>query len=462
MAKNLEQAIAEAGSPHTLLWESQSPPIVSTPVTPEFSNWRDEQLAWRRTSVLFDQSHHMADLNLKGPDALRLIRETAVNSVENFPVDSAKQYVAVSPEGFLIGDNILFRYEEDEFQAVGIPPSINWLQYHAETGGYDVEFWRDNPSYARAGDPVVYRYEVQGPGAMDVIRDALGEEPPSVKFFHGARLTIAGKAVRVLRHGMAAEPGFEFVGPWADREVVHAALLDAGERHGLVQVGGRAYLTNTLESGWLPRPLPAFYSGQGTAGFRAWLPADEIDATVSLGGSFFSEDIEDYYFSPFDVGYGRIAKFDHDFVGREALERQVADGLADANRKVTLVWNGDDVEEAFGSMFRPAVGAKYFNLPIAHYATYHYDRVEADTGSYVGRSLHTGYSANERSMLSLAVLDASVAEPRTEVVVVWGEPSPSSKPAVEDHVQVKIRATVQPAPLTAKARGAYRSNTAVA
>jgi glycine cleavage system aminomethyltransferase T len=445
-----------------MLWESQSPPIVSTPVTPEFTNWRDEQLAWRRTAVLFDQCHHMADLNITGPDALRLIQETAVNSTEYFPVDAAKQYVAVNEEGFLIGDNILFRNEEQEFQAVGIPPTINWLQYHAETGGYNVEIWRDNPSYARKGDPVVYRYEVQGPGAMDVVREAIGEEPPSVKFFHGARLTIAGKSVRALRHGMAAEPGFEFVGPWADHDAVLGALLEAGEKHGLIRVGGRAYLANTLESGWLPRPLPAFYSGQSTAGFRKWLAADEVDAKVSLGGSFYSENLEDYYFSPFDLGYGRIVKFDHDFIGREVLEQQSANGRAEANRKVTLVWNGDDVEDAFGSMLRSGTTAKYMNLPIADYATYQYDLIESPDGAYVGRSAHCGYSANERSMLSLAVVDASVAEPGTEVVLVWGEPTPSSKPAVEEHTQIKLRATVQPAPLVAKARGEYRSNTALA
>jgi glycine cleavage system aminomethyltransferase T len=462
VVSNLEEAIAEAGSAHTLLWESQSPPIVSTPVTPEFSNWRDEQLAWRRTAVLFDQSHHMADLNIKGPDALKLIRDTAVNSVDYFPVDAAKQYVAASEEGFLIGDNILFRNDEEEFQAVGIPPSINWLQFQAETGGYDVELSRDNPSYARIGDPVVYRYQVQGPGALDVIREALGAEPPKLKFFHGARLTIAGRPVRALRHGMVAEPGFEFVGPWADHDAVHAALLEAGEEFGLVEVGGRAYLTNALESGWLPRPLPAFYSGESTAAFRKWLTADEIDATVSLGGSFFSRNIQDYYFTPFDVGYGKITKFDHDFIGRDALQQQLADGRADANRKVTLVWNGDDVGEAFGSLFHPGAGAKYINLPIAHFATYHYDRIESSSGDYLGRSTHTGYSANERSMLSLAVVDASVAEPGSEVVVVWGEPTPSAKPAVEDHVQVEIRATVQPAPLSSKALGEYRSNASAA
>jgi vanillate/3-O-methylgallate O-demethylase len=460
MASNLESAIAQAGSPHKLLWESQSPPIVATPVTAEFTNWRDEQLAWRRTAVLYDQSHHMADLNIKGPDALKLIRDTAINSVEYFPVNAAKQYIAVNAEGQLIGDNILFRNEEDEFQAVGIPPSIGWLQYHAETGGYDVKIWRDNPSYARVGggNPVVYRCEVQGPGAMNVIRDVIGEEPPTVKFFHGTRFTIGGKPVRALRHGMAGEPGFEFVCAWADHEAVLAAILEAGKKHGLVRVGGRAYLTNTLESGWLPRPLPAFYSGASTAGFRKWLPADDIDAKVSLGGSFCSEQIEDYYFSPYDVGYGRIVKFDHDFIGRKALEAQVAAGVTEARRKVTLQWNAEDTAKLWGSMVQPGKGAKYFNLPIAHYATYHYDRVESKDGALRGRSLHTGYTSNYRSVLSLAVVDASVAEPGTEVVVVWGEPKPSSKVQVEDHVQVKVRATVHPTPIDLNARSTYRKN----
>ena len=209
MAKNLEEAIAEAGSPHRLLWESQSPPAVVPRVVPAFRNWRDEQLAWRRTAVLYDQSHHMADLNIKGPDALRLIRDLAINSVENFPVDMAKQFVAVNHDGYVIGDNILFHLEEDEYQAVGIPPSINWMHYHAVTGDYDVRVWRDVKSLYRKGDPVLYRYQVQGPGAMEVIREATGEEPPKLKFFHMTRLTIGGKEVRALRHGMAGQPGFE-------------------------------------------------------------------------------------------------------------------------------------------------------------------------------------------------------------------------------------------------------------
>ena len=216
MAKNLEEAIRQAGSAVKLLWDSKTPPAVVPRVVQEFTNWRDEQMAWRRTAVLFDQSHHMADLNIKGRDALKLISKLAVNSVAKFPVDMAKQFVAVNHDGYVIGDNILFHLEEDEYQAVGIPPSINWLHFHAATGGYDVRVWRDDNSLYRKGDPVLYRYQVQGPGAMNVIREATGQEPPKLRFFHMTRLTIAGKPVRALRHGMAGEPGLELWGPYED------------------------------------------------------------------------------------------------------------------------------------------------------------------------------------------------------------------------------------------------------
>ncbi len=457
MAKNLEQAIQEAGSPVKLLWNSTTPPAIVPRVVPEFTNWRDEQLAWRRTAVLYDQSHHMADLNIKGKDALALLGRLAINSVKHFPVDVAKQFVAVNPDGYVIGDNILFHLDDDEYHAVGIPPSINWLHYHAVTGGYDVRIWRDDNSLYRKGDPVLYRYQIQGPGAMEVIREATGKEPPKVRFFHMTRLEIAGKEVRALRHGMAGEPGFEIWGPWEDNEAVHSALLEAGKKHGLVQVGGRAYHTNALESGWLPRPLPAIYSGEKMKPYREWLGDTSYEGTAPLGGSFYSDDIEDYYFTPYDLDYGRLIGFDHDFIGREALEEMAADGRSARRKKVTFVWNGDDTAAAYGSMFHDGVGAKFINLPMSLYDTFHADRIEAN-GKVVGLSTWTGYSANFRRILSLGTIDAELAEPGTEVTLVWGEDQPSAKAQVEQHVPFRIRATVMPAPIVEKARTVYRSD----
>jgi glycine cleavage system aminomethyltransferase T len=78
-------------------------------------------------------------------------------------------------------------------------------------------------------------------------------------------------------------------------------------------------------------------------------------------------------------------------------------------------------------------------------------------GKTVGLSTYTGYTYNERAMISLAVIDSEYSEPGTSVTVVWGEEKRgSSKPTVERHVQAEIRATVAPCPISEVARVAYR------
>ena len=106
--RSLEAVLAAAGSPVELLRNSQAGPNVYPGVPAEFTNWRDEQRAWQTTCVLFDQSFHMNDLGISGPDALRLLSELAVNSFECFTVDRAKHFVPCTPDGFVIGDVILF------------------------------------------------------------------------------------------------------------------------------------------------------------------------------------------------------------------------------------------------------------------------------------------------------------------------------------------------------------------
>jgi syringate O-demethylase len=108
-------------------------------------------------------------------------------------------------------------------------------------------------------------------------------------------------------------------------------------------------------------------------------------------------------------------------------------------------------------MFHKERGAKFINLPMSLYDTFHADRVEAN-GRIVGLSTWTGYSANERAILSLGTIDAELAEPGTDVTIVWGEDTPSSKAQVEDHVPFEIRAKVMPAPLVEQARTVYRSD----
>src|SRR5262249_17985612 len=258
-----------------------------------------------------------------------------------------KQFVACNYDGYVIGDVILIHMQENLFNLVGRPSVHNWVQYHAATGGYDVRLERDERSVARPG-PIVrngYRYQIQGPNAMKVIEKVTSKPAPNIKFFDGCVLTIAGREVRALRHGMAGQPGFEVFGPWADGEAVLSAIVEAGQEFGIRQVGARAYSSNTLESGWIPSPMPAIYSGDKMKAYREWLPADGYEARASLGGSFYSDNIEDYYLTPYDLGYGHIIKFDHDFIGHEALQNMAG---KTTRRKVTLALNDEDVTHAIG------------------------------------------------------------------------------------------------------------------
>jgi vanillate/3-O-methylgallate O-demethylase len=451
MAKlSLEAAIARAGSPVELLRNSSARPILF-PVAPEFTNWRSEQLAWRTSCVLFDQSHHMTDLYLSGPDALRLLTDFGVNTFAGFAPGRAKQYVAVNSDGYFIGDAILFHLDDGVFDIVGHPTVANWLQYQAEAGGYDVRTERDENSADRpSGPPVVYRYELQGPTAAAIVEKVTGQRLPEVKFFHMTQFGIAGRRVRALRHGMAGQPGFEIFGPWADGADVLDAVLEAGQEFGLVRAGAKAYSTSNLESGWIPTAVPAIF-GPETKAYREWLDASALG---SLGGSMNAADIADYYVTPYDVGYGRTVRFDHDFLGREALQRIAAGPHRD---KVTLVWHPDDVAAAVRSLCEPGEAAKFIEWPKARYAFFQVDQVLSG-GQPAGMSLDLGYIANERAFVSLATVDSAVSAPGTLVSVLWGEQPNSAKPGVEPHRQVEIRAVVAPAPYVPEVRTAYRSS----
>jgi syringate O-demethylase len=455
MAKqgSLEALLNAADDVVALLRNQQVGPNVYPGVPLEFTNWRDEQRAWQTTCVLFNQSYHMAELLVEGPDALRLLTHLGINSFQGFQVNKAKQFVACTPEGYVIGDVILFYLTENQFNLVGRAPVLNWVRFHAETGGFDVKVELDERTARRSdGRRKSYRFQIQGPNAMKTISKAIGSPAPDLKFFNMTTVHIAGKSVRALRHGMVGQPGFEFFGPWDEGEAVRLALVEAGAEFGLRQVGGRAYSSNTLESGWIPSPLPAIYTGDSLKAYREWLPAAGYEGTCSVGGSFASKNVEDYYLTPWDLGYGSFIKFDHDFIGRQALERMATEPH---RRKVTLALDVEDTLRVMSSMFQKDSRAKAIEFPSAVYSMHPFDCVVID-GKLIGLSTWIGYSGNEGRMLALAMLDAEHVKPGTQVKLVWGEEGGGTrKPTVEKHVQTEIRAVVSAVPYSEAARDSY-------
>jgi vanillate/3-O-methylgallate O-demethylase len=454
--KNLEDVIQASGNPAKMLRNSQLGAYIYPVVPAEYSNWRSEMQAWREAAVLFDQTHHMAEMLVEGPDAFKFLEGLTINSFASFPVNRAKQMVPCTPYGHVIGDGILFRHDEQEFNFVGRAPTVNWIQFQAETSGKNVKITRDDRSPSRPNGNAVYRrhyrFQIQGPNAGKVMAKLNGAPMDDLKFFHMGYMNIGPHKVRTLRHGMAGAPGVEIWGPYALKDEIRAIIVEAGKEFGLLEVGSRAYPANTMESGWIPSPLPAIYTGEKLKAYREWLKPDSYEASGSIGGSLVSDNIEDYYTNPYDLGYGPFLKFDHDFIGHEALKEM---STQPQRRKVTFEWNPDDVGDILRSMFNPReLPYKFLDLPLANYASTSADRVMKD-GKVVGMSMFTGYSWNERAQLSLGVVAPGIEEGEV-LTLVWGEEDGgTSKPTVERHRQKEVRVRVSPVPYAQVVRDTY-------
>lgn len=437
---SLRQGIDQAGSPIRLLWKPGSDPWKPPVVADEYDGWAAEQTAWRTNVTLADLSYHMSDTFLRGSGAKRLLSEVSANNIETFEIGQAKQFIPVAADGNIITDGILLRDGDESYVLSGVPGAQNWVAYHATAGDYDVEFDTDASMDYRFGEqPRLFRLQVQGPRALEVVQGAFGGPLPETKFFHSTPVTLAGRSFRALRHGMAGQAGYEFIGDYADHDAVKDALMAAGEQYGISLVGALSYATNGIESGWIPTPTPAIYTDPTLAGYREQLGLFTYEGQNPLYGSFYSDDITDYYTSPWELGYGRSISFNHDFIGRDAL-RAAKDSVR--RTKVTLELEVDDRTGALGS------DDAYLN-------NYGRHRVEAN-GSLIGTTFQAARIAPVGRVLALALIDSAHARPGSRVEIVWGDHPGHGTDPDADLGFPRIHATVQPAPYNEYARTAYR------
>ncbi|HAV59804.1 aminomethyltransferase family protein [Planktomarina temperata] len=455
---SLSAKIESHGNAVDMLRNSQIGMYVYPVVAPEYTNWRNEQAAWRKSAVLFDQTHHMDELIVEGPDAEAFLAYVGINAFGNFDLNRAKHFVPVTPAGHVIGDMIIFRERMDKFILVGRAPTANWVKFQAAIGTWKVRLFHDPRSNSRPdGERVLrthYRFQIQGPDAPAIFEKINGGPVADIPFFHVDWINVGSKKVQALRHGMAGAPGLEIWGPYDDKHYIQSTIQQAARDIGvdLVQVGSRAYSTNTLESGWIPSPLPGIYTGDGMMQeYRDWLGADSYEAAGSIGGSFVSKEISDYYVNPFELGYGfYIGWKKENFIGKDALLK-----LKDApnRQKVTFEWNREDVLKVIASGLEQGTPFKWIDFPQPNYASSSADMV-MQGDKMVGMSMFNGYSYNERCFLSLGVVAADV-NIGDVLTLKWGEPEPTGKTSTEPHQQTEIRVRVSATPYAKDARENY-------
>ncbi|MFG2953666.1 aminomethyl transferase family protein [Streptomyces sp. NPDC048291] len=443
---SLQDGIDKAGSPVGLLWKPGAEPWTPEVVAREYTGWRQEQAAWHEGVALLNLSHHMYDMWIEGPDATRVLADHGANNFERFAIGQAKQYVPVTRSGHIVTDGILAREAENRYLLSGIPAAQHWVQFHAEQGGYDVVFETDASSAFRpgGGDPKLFRYQIQGPLAVELIERVFGGLLPETKFFHSTPVTLDGRTFRALRHGMAGQAGFEFIGPWEHAAYVHEAFLKAGEPLGLIQVGALAYATPSVESGWIPSPVPGIYSDPELADYRKWLPLYGIEGQRPLSGSCYSPDIENHYVSPYELGYGKMIHFGHDFLGRDALLKAKDREL---RQKVTVMLDEGDVRRVLGDGADPG-----FVLSYARH------RVENGAGDLVGVTMQSASIDPVGTVLAQTLIEASHAAPGSRVSIAWGEHPGAGTDPDADLGFPRIRGTVHPSPFNQHARTLYRRN----
>lgn len=271
------------------------------------------------------------------------------------------------------------------------------------------------------------------PRSLEVIEQACQEDLHDLKFMRFRNATIAGQKVMILRMGMAGSLAYEVHGLSENCLDVYNAIYEAGKPFGIRRLGWQAYcICNHTENGFPQGFIHFSYPWHLDKDYSQWMGGLEGPIQV-FRGSLPAENEMLRYVTPYDASWGSRVKFDHDFVGRAALEKIAQNP---PKTMVTLEWNAEDVTDVYASLFREET---YDTLDLPYYETtegadpLYMDSVENTDGKLIGVSSGRIYTYYYKNMISLCSIDKEYAANGTEVKIVWGEPG---------HPQKIIRAKV--------------------
>ena len=391
----------------------------------EFTGWRDEQMAWKDTCYLGANLTPTTTSRIYGPEALQFIKDNFTNSFEKFPVGKGKQGLMVDDDGYVAGCGVLIRTAEDEFYSYWLEP---WLSYTFSRKPYDaaVENLTDQ----------VFLFQLAGPKSLEIIEKASNEDYHDLGYLMHKTGNVAGKDVRVIRIGMAGSLAYEVHGAMEDAVDVYNALWEAGQEYGIKKLGRHAYFMNHTLGGYPQATLHFNLRGKANKEYVDWMlqnmgmpPFEAENVSGSMGDE---KDKSFLYRTPVDLGWTKMVKFDHDFRGRAALEKILAEPKT---AMVTLEWNSEDIVDIYRSQFEDKVPYAPMDEPSDYMTgmTMREDRVFNKDGKQIGVSSGREFSVYYQKMLSLCTIDIEESAIGNEVVVLYGDPGTRQK---------EIRATV--------------------
>jgi aminomethyltransferase len=253
-----------------------------------YSGINDEHATVRNNAGVFDVSH-MGEFILKGDKALSLIQQLTTNDVSRLVAGKAQYNCLTNKAGGIIDDLIVYCIEENyEYllvvNASNIDKDWNWISEH---NTQNVEMHNISDATCLLA--------IQGPNATKIMQSLTDVDILNMKYYSFAKGNFAGiDNVLISATGYTGAGGIEiyFENKNDNAGVIWDKIFQEGMAHGLKPIGLAARDTLRLEMGYC-------------------LYGNDIDDTTS----------------PLEAGLGWIVKLNKDFVAKEILEKQKAEGI---------------------------------------------------------------------------------------------------------------------------------------
>ena len=406
----------------------------------EFTGWKEEVNAWVDSAYLGAAiSDQWFPSVVKGPGATEFLSRIFVNRFDNAPIGKSKHGLILNEKGHIISDGIILRRVDEEWLLTCVSQVVEpLLRMFQDKGEFtEVEHIDLNGKLCL--------YQVGGPRSLEILEATSGENLHDIGYLHFRDAQIAGHTVSVFRMGMAGTLSYEVHVDTEYCKEVYEAIWKAGQKYNMKKLGYHAYMMNHTENGF-PQYMLHFdnaYEECSEAFKEKFLQYSPYFDFLMHGPENMGSDPDHnvFYVSPYDIGWGYLVNFNHDFIGKDAAW----EAKNSRHRKmVTLEWNAEDIADVFrsqyagGTPYKPMDNANDYLMHncFAGYYRMCADRVEAD-GKQIGVSTGRGEIVHYHTMISLCSIDPEYAEIGTEVKVIWGN---------KNYPEKEIRAKVAPFP----------------
>jgi len=389
-----------------------------------FTSPEDELLACRETAWFGCFLSCSPVYDVYGPDAVKLLNYVCVNrDFGLLKISGSRHAMMCNEKGQLQADGLITRIGEDRFRTYWLAPP---MAYYADTLGWDVK-----------GEWVFdeYFFQLDGPKSLQILEKATQTDLHDIKFAGKKEVKIAGTDMTIVRLGMSGCLAYEVHGDVKNADLVYDTILEAGQEFGIRRQGINTYCRNHTQGGypnqWIHFWYPRISSGEGLAEYIKSTPTLDKHKIYPFFGSA-ADDVENAFVTPYDLAWEYLIRYDHDFIGKEALQ-EIAKNPP--RKCVTLEWNASDVGEVFATQF---MGTDVD--PIDDITRVGDGGEEPFVmskvllgGKMIGMTAGRNHDFYHHRMISLAFIEKDYAIEGKELKVLWG---------TNGKAQKEIRATV--------------------